>query len=402
MHTRKHIEFLLSFFRAQQVVQPLTNLAESDWSEVVQLAIRQRMAPLLYAQLKTFPAQVIPDSFFKRLEREYLNSAMTNMVIFTEFSRVFNLFQENDLPFIALKGAHLAEMVYSDPALRILTDLDILVREMDVSRAASLLMRIGYAPWDKTVADPADHHLPPFVKSGTVPVEIHWGLHRVKVPARADIVGLWERAVPAKLGSGKALVLSVEDLLLHLSLHASQHDFDSKLSSIYDIHEIIRSSHSQINWKELEARAHRWGAGKALFLMLLLSVDLLGTAVPIGFLERIRPADFAQDFLEFARVQMFADTKAVSERMAEMYRTRRLSEKIRILIEILFCPSKCSDKNRPVTKSARLLYPLRRLKSLLRSEYGRSMWQMRHADEKELILTNPDAARTLKNWLLKV
>ncbi len=384
------------------MVQPLTNLAESDWSEVVQLAIRQRMAPLLYAQLKTFPAQDIPGRVFKRLEREYLNSAMTNMVIFTEFSGVFNLFQENDLPFIALKGAHLAEMVYSDPALRIMTDLDILVREMDVSRAASLLMQIGYAPWDKTVADPADHHLPPLVKRGTVPVEIHWGLHRVRVPGRADIVGLWERAVPAKLGSGKALVLSVEDLLLHLSLHAVQHDFESKLSSIYDVHEIIRSSHSQINWKELEARAHRWGAEKALFLMLLLGVDLLGTAVPIGFLERIRPADFAQDFLEFARVQIFADTKAVSERMAEMYRTRRLCDKIRILIEILFCPPKCSDKNRPVPQSAQFLYFLRRLKSLLRSEYGHSMWQIRHADEKDLILTNPDAAITLKNWLLKV
>ena len=136
--------------------------------------------------------------------------------------------------------------------------------------------------------------------------------------------------------------------------------------------------------------------------MLLLGVDLLGTAVPIGFLERIRPADFAQDFLEFARVQMFADTKAVSERMAEMYRTRRLYDKIRMLIEILFCPPKCSDKNRPVPKSAKFLYLLRRLKFLLRSEYGRSMWQIRHADEKDLILTNPDAAITLKNWLLKV
>ena len=186
MYTRKHIEFLLSFFRAQQEVQPLTNLAESDWSEVVQLAIRQRMAPLLYAQLKTFPAQDIPGRFFKRLEREYLNSAMTNMVIFTEFSRVFTVLHENDLSFIALKGAHLAEGVYSDPALRILTDLDILVRETDVSRAASLLMQIGYAPWDKTVADPADHHLPPLVKSGTLPVEIHWDLHRVRVPGRTE------------------------------------------------------------------------------------------------------------------------------------------------------------------------------------------------------------------------
>ncbi len=401
MYTRKHIEFLLSFFRAQQVVQPLTNLVESDWSEVVQLAIQQRMAPLLYAQLKTFPAQDIPGRVFKRLKREYLNSAMTNMVIFTEFSRVFNVLHENDLPFIALKGAHLAEGVYSDPALRIMTDLDILVREMDVSRAASLLIQIGYAPWDKTVDDPADHHIPPLVKSGTVPVEIHWGLHRVKVPARANILGLWERAVPAKLGSGKALVLSVEDLLLHLSLHAAQHNFDSKLSGIYDIHETIRSSHSQINWKELEARAHRWGARKALFLMLQLSVDLLDTAVPSGFLERIRPADFAQDFQEFARVQMFADTKAVSERMAEMHRTRSLRDKVRILSEVLFCPSESSDKNRPVPKSAKLLYPLRHLKSLLSSEYGRSMWQIRHTDEKDLILTNPDAASTLKNWLLK-
>ena len=366
------------------------------------MAIRQRVAPLLYSRLKTYPAQNIPDCALKRLETEYLNSAMTNMVLFTEFSHIFNVLGEDCVPFIALKGAHLAEMVYPDPALRIVGDLDILVKEKDLSRAASSLLRLGYSPSVKPCVDPADdHHLPPFVRSGKAPVEIHWGLHSFSLPARADIDGLWQRALPAKLGSGHALVLSIEDLLLQLSLHASQHNFTLKLSSIYDVYETIRSHQSEINWKGLESRAHRWGAQKALFLMLALSVELLGAAVPVDFLERMRPADLTQDFTEYARIQIFADTKAVSERMAEMYRTRRLRDKIRILLERLFYPSKYSDKVSSISPSPNLLYVLRRLKFLLRSGYGRSIWQMYNADAKDLLLTNPDTARTLKDWLFK-
>ncbi len=402
MYTRQHIDFLLNLLRPDRVRRPLTGLPVSDWREVVQLAIRQRVAPLVYTRLKSFQDESIPDRTVKRLEREYLNSAMTNMVLFKEFSQVFNVFHEDGLPFIALKGAHLAEVIYTDPALRIMGDLDILVKEKDLSRASALLLRMGYSPPVETCVNPADHHLPPFGKSGKAPVEVHWGIHRVCVPARVDIDGLWARALPAKLGSGEALVLCVEDLLLHLALHAAQHNYNLRLCSIYDVYEIIRSSQGRINWKELESRANRWGAGKALFLMFLLSVDLLGAAVPVEFLERMRPADFTLDFPEFARVQIFADTKAVSNRMAEMYRTRKPRDRIRMLLQTVFSPSECSGEERPVSQSPKLLYPLRRLKSLLRSEYGRSMWQMCKADEKDLILANSDTARTLEKWLLKV
>jgi len=290
------------------------------------------------------------------------------------------------------------QAVYPDPALRIMADLDILVKETDLSTAASILQQIGYSPWDKTVEDPADHHLPPFVKNGTVPVEIHRGLHRVGAP---DIAGLWERAVQAKLGSGQAMVLSVEDLLLQLSLHASQHNFTLRLSSVYDVYETIRVHRAQIDWKELGGRAHRRGAGKALFLMLLLSVDLLGAAVPIEFLERIKPSDLTQDFPEYAKTQMLADTRAVSPRMAEMYRTRKLCDKIRILFEILFCPSKRADADRLISQDSRLLYPFRRLKFLLHTEYERSLRQMYHTEKEDLILVDSVTARTLQNWLAK-
>jgi hypothetical protein len=99
---------------------------------------------------------------------------------------------------------------------------------------------------------------------------------------------------------------------------------------------------------------------------------------------------------------MFADTKAVSERFAELHRTRSLRGKTRILLETLFRPPECSDTNGSVSQNPKLLYPLRRLKDLLRSEYGKSMFQICNSDENDLILVNPGAAKTLKSWLLKV
>ena len=99
---------------------------------------------------------------------------------------------------------------------------------------------------------------------------------------------------------------------------------------------------------------------------------------------------------------MFADTEAVSERMADIYRTRGLRNKIRLLLQTLSDPSKCPDMGRPISVSSKLLYSLRRLKFLLRSEYTRSMWQMYNTNKKDLILTDPDSGRILQKWLSRV
>jgi len=103
-------------------------------------------------------------------------------------------------------------------------DLDLLVRRDDLARARDVLAGMGYAPqyFGVEQVDYAQHHhLRPMARPDGIRVEIHWTIARPVGPAEVDLEGIWERAQPAKIAGVQALVLSPEDLILHLCLHTS-------------------------------------------------------------------------------------------------------------------------------------------------------------------------------------
>ena len=81
----------------------------------------------------------------------------------------------------------------------------------------------------KNEATPTDIHL-----------EIHWHIDRSSHPFTIDLDGMWERALPAIIAEVEALVLSPEDLLLHLCLHTCKHKLTGGLRPFCDIAETIR------------------------------------------------------------------------------------------------------------------------------------------------------------------
>src|SRR4029453_4726832 len=60
------------------------------------------------------------------------------------------------VPFLVLKGAALAHLVYGDPRLRPMRDVDLLIRKTDAGRALDVLVRCGFRPGGTVV--PARHH----------------------------------------------------------------------------------------------------------------------------------------------------------------------------------------------------------------------------------------------------
>ena len=102
------------------------------------------------------------------------------------------------------------------------------IKEADLPRANTLFLELGYrASGNSEAAMPIAkyHHLPPLLKKGEVPVgiELHWTLEKPSAGFNIDVAGLWRRARPAAFGNTNALALGMEDLLLHLCLHASYH-----------------------------------------------------------------------------------------------------------------------------------------------------------------------------------
>lgn len=93
------------------------------------------------------------------------------------------LFGSQDIIYAVIKGAHVRELVYADPALRPASDIDVLVDLDQREAAARALIGAGF----RLHADPENiSHEAAFTR-GAVAIDLHWdilrpGRTRIKVP----------------------------------------------------------------------------------------------------------------------------------------------------------------------------------------------------------------------------
>ncbi len=226
-------------------------LSESDWKDLLQQSARHGLTPLFYHRLSTFHPDIpIPPAVMGRLRQAYLVNATRNMILYNYLGKVLKILRSNSIPVIALKGAHLAELVYGNRALRFLGDLDLLVKKDDVMRVDALLLEMGCTPTvHKRIVGNDNNQFAYLMPKRDVSLEIHWSILSSPFPFSIDIDGQWKRSRPALIAGVDAAVLCPEDLLLHLCLHAScTHGFDPGLKLFYDVSEILQQDGEGMDW----------------------------------------------------------------------------------------------------------------------------------------------------------
>jgi hypothetical protein len=312
--TQEDICGLLKFClyeRASDIVDSVNQFSDVEREVLFKQLIRFRIASLFYSCAVECDVQdMIPGDIKHRLKEIYLQVAARNARLLNEAARVLEVFKENGIPVIALKGIYLAENIYGNVAMRPMIDIDLLLNTKDLVRAGRLLLSCGYsvsAPYWEAMGL-MDHHLPCFSRPGIATVELHWNIAHPESHFKIDIDGLWERAQPATISGVQALVLSQEDLLLHLCLHLSFFDqFRGGLITLYDIAKILSSCQNKISWDELRLRSRQWGATKCLYLTFILTQRLFGVGAPDHFMDDLRPDDFDSAFLNKTEGYIFEE-----------------------------------------------------------------------------------------------
>ena len=124
----------------------LAALSPADWQLFLALAKEQKVDSLLYHRLTSRGwAEAVPAEVLSTLQAAYHANAVKNLRLQSELASVVAALHDGEIPVIALKGAHLALAVYDQPALRMMTDLDLLVPTRDLETAAAILEEIGRA-----------------------------------------------------------------------------------------------------------------------------------------------------------------------------------------------------------------------------------------------------------------
>jgi hypothetical protein len=258
-------------------------------------ARREGVAPLIYRQLRHAGGSCeAPETITAQFGHEYYATLTANSIRSGFLVKLSCVLANQGVEHIILKGAALIPLVYSDPGLRPMADLDLFVRVADRERAKSILNKVGYecmllerVPGFNQRFGCEDAFKHPRCSFGLV--EIHSRLvEPIFVSPRMPDESLWARTVFVELDGVEVRVLGAEDFVLALASHAIfKHRARGKLIWFYDIDRLVRFFGTRLNWPFLLALGERLHCLLALRLALSRCVALFETPVPQDVLARL-------------------------------------------------------------------------------------------------------------------
>ncbi len=134
-----------------------------------------------------------------------------------EQDQVSKTLDEAGIPYVPLKGAVIREL-YPEPWMRTSCDIDILVRETDVDKAADILVKtLGYEQGEKR----SFHDIPLFSASG-VHIELHFNINETIEEIDRVLKRVWDYAYPVSQNTSE-YKLTNEFFIYHFIAHASYH-----------------------------------------------------------------------------------------------------------------------------------------------------------------------------------
>lgn len=281
----------------------LMSLNESDWRNVVELARRQGLLPMM--QCSGAVSVLMPSWCRDSVRAAYLVNTVRNRQIYTDLGRLLEAFHGRGVPVILLKGVHLAARIFPDAGLRSMVDIDLLVPDRSVGAAAAALQALGYRGGvaecgvDTWMARGAPRHPLEFTHERSPNVKIHLSIAASGGPFQIDPEELWQRSMVAEVAGQPAGVLCPEHLLIHLCIHTAAHavrnhgfqvaPFAQGLRPLLDIQAVVARKGEGIDWKLLASVARRWRAQRCVRIGLGLAKRLCGAAVPSDVFEQLEP-----------------------------------------------------------------------------------------------------------------
>lgn len=174
--------------------------------------------------------------------------------------------QKAGIAFLVLKGAALNAALYDGLGLRPMMDVDLLIRPSDAQRADAALTSLGCRPGPDLVNEDfyprfyyeREYFLPcrPEVK-----IDLHVRPFRplryaVTLPDHA----MWDEPMPVRYGRLTVQIPNVENMLIHLAVHAACHGA-AELKWLYDLKLWLDRYGDRLDIRTLVDKCQRWKIG---------------------------------------------------------------------------------------------------------------------------------------------
>lgn len=304
----------------------------------------ERYFPLVqYILRRSNPEFNFSDEINERIKRLRLAILVRNAFLFKELKKVLQALGEAGIEVIILKGAVMEEIY---PAgLRPFADIDFLVHPEDMPGVGEVLDKLGYqlvipySPWQWNWMLAVDMW---YVKNGKIPVivEPHWRLGPAGTYLdRVDINGIWERARKSKVAGVDTLVPSLEDLILHISLHSfHNHNYRTYTQALCDIAELVQKYNDEIDWEAFVRRVFEFKVCLPVRYVLKGSLEVFKNPIPSFVFEQLntyKPSLFEKWAFRLSHT-IDENISSLRDVLAQFIRVQGFKEKLRYIQHLFF------------------------------------------------------------------
>ncbi len=290
-------ETLIRFIVRQMIgdkkkeIKDLLNLHPINWGRFKDLIIYHELTPFVYLALKDLN-QFVPQDIMEFLRNNYYGALIRCQNLWQEFLRISMAFQQAGVTLLPIKGIALLYDIYKYMPLRLMTDIDLLVKEEDLQITEDIFCDLGYRKElyglkEKYWREKQIHFTFYKTEGKNLPfVEVHWALD-FKRKNRIILPKLWERIRKINVDGRMIMLLSPEDSLFSLALHSRRFGKILSLKYTLDIALLLKKYKDSFDWDYILKEAYRGKMRTAIFF-ILWQLKFLDINTPTALEKRLK------------------------------------------------------------------------------------------------------------------
>ena len=235
-------------------------IPQDTWRSLFELAIAQKVLPLIFEAVYACPAVRSTEfSFYNLVKRRCIENMLIQTKKTAEFLQVYQTLQENHVTPLVVKGI-LCRSLYPNPDLRASADEDLLVKENEFLQSMKVLESCGLHRTEPERDAKTADELGFLSEKGAAYIELHKSLFSTSSDLWSEMNGIfaniWEETVTVNVQGVDICTMEPTMHLLYLICHAFKHFIFSGfgIRQVCDIVMFANAYGAQIDWQWLFAQ----------------------------------------------------------------------------------------------------------------------------------------------------
>jgi hypothetical protein len=351
-----------------------------DFLKAINLASCHGLVPCVIEQLQKHVAAALPEFVLVEFRRWLRAHTLRSMQLTNQLFQILDRLKGQEIRVLAFKGPVLAQQLYDQPFRREFIDLDVIVPAEAVAQVIALLGAEGFTPQFGLTAAQLTRfqknwcEISLYSRARNILVEIHWRLFPPDYSFSPAADTGWEATREVFIGQRPISTLSIENQLLFACLHQAKHNW-SRLGWVMDLAALVKQS-QQMDWKEVQHRAGRFGTARMIRVSLQLIQNLFGVPLPSAISEWAASDKQSERIARRVEQRLLsADPNAVERIPADpLFRAAMESKRDRAIywFQSIFRPTPLEWALVPLPDWLRgMYYPVRAVRLLVKHTAGR-------------------------------